>query len=102
MVTVQVGGIEKDWNAVDQNWLCKLIHAMRDAGESDCVRVRVQDSEVDLLLTTPGCAGGIGGSRPLRGREPKIVELWRKLHLDQMGFSCGNVHAFLVQLRKLI
>lgn len=102
MVKVQVGGFEKDWADVDQHWLCNQIHGRRDAGEPDCVRVRIQDGEVDLSLTTPGCPVGFGGSRPLRGREPEIVDLWRKLHLDQPRFSCGNVHAFLVQLRRLL
>ena len=102
MVNVQVGGLEKDWHDVDQHWLCNLIRGLREAGQSDCVRVRIQDGEVDLSLTTPGCDTGRVGGRALRGREPKIVELWRKLHLDQAGFSCGNVNAFMAQLRRLL
>ena len=101
MVKVQVGGVEKDASAVDQQWLCKLINGLRRDGQSDCVRVRIQDDGVDLALTTPGCAG-LGGTRALTQRESKIVDLWRKAHLDMRDFSCGNVHAFLVQLQRVL
>ncbi len=57
---------------------------------------------MDLFLTTPGCARGFGGSRPLRGREPEILDLWQKLNLDRARFSCGNVRAFLTQLGRVL
>lgn len=101
MVTVKIGGVAKELSDVDQQWLCKRINGLRAAGESDCVLVRIKDEEVDLWLTTPGCGGG-GGWRPPRGREPRILELWRKLNLDEPGFSCGNVRAFLAQLERIL
>lgn len=101
MVKVQIGPVEKDWTEVDQHWVCNEIQGRRNGGCSDCVVIRVQDGEVDLVLATPGCSSG-GVPRPLRGREERIIELWRKLHLDKVGFSCGNVNAFLKQLRQIL
>lgn len=102
MVNFKVGGEEKNWIDVDERWLCSQIAGRRRDHLPDCVQVRIEDDEVDLFLTTPGCSSGVGGSRPLRGREERIIELWRKLHLNQAGFSCGNVHAFLVQLQRIL
>ena len=101
MVKVNVGGMEKDGNDVDQQWLCRMINGRRRDGLSDCVRVRIEGDNIDLAMVTPGCARG-GGCRELTRREVGIVDVWRKLGLDQPGFSCGNVHAFLVQLRRLV
>src|SRR5688500_17805436 len=100
MVTVHVGNEVRDWTEVDQHWLCKQINGRRDDGEQVCVRVRIQANGMDLYLTTPACGGGGGGFRQPTPTESTVLELWRKLHLSEADFSCGNVHAFLVQLKR--
>ena len=103
MVKVYVGSEERDWKQVDQHWLCNQINGRRGAGEGVCVRIVIIEHDIDLTMRTLGCSVGLGGGgRPLTKPEAKIVDLWRKLHLDQPDFSCGNVHAFLVQLARLI
>lgn len=102
MVKVSVGSVEKDWSEVDQHWLCNEINGRRGDGGVDCVRVRIQEDDIDLHLSTPACARDVGGSRMPTARESEIIELWDKLHLNRAGFSCGNVNAFLVQLRRLL
>jgi hypothetical protein len=101
MVTVKVGGEERDSANVDQHWLCNQVNGRRHEGGQTCVIVRVKTDALDMVLSTPGCGGAPGGRAPTRD-EAKIFDLWNQLHLNQPGFSCGNVHAFLVQLRRLL
>lgn len=103
MVTLHVGNEVRDWADVDEHWLCKQINGRRKDGERVCVRVRVQAGGMDLYLATPACGGGGGGGfRAPTPRESEVFDLWRKLHLSEPDFSCGNVHAFLVQLKRLL
>ena len=102
MITVFVGPDSRDGRDVDEHWLCNEIDGRRRDHVSACVRVAVKGDDVYLNLKTPGCPNGFGVSRPLTARESKIVELWHKLGLDQPDFSCGNVHAFLTQLARLL
>lgn len=102
MVKVQVGNEVRDWKEVDVHWLCNAINGRRDDKQPACVRVTVKEGPLDMILSTPGCGGGIGGSRAPNADEGEIISLWNKLHLNEPGFRCGNVQAFLVQLRRLI
>lgn len=71
MVSVQVGGIEKDWGSVDQHWLCNEINGRRDDGQSVCVRVRIQERDVDLSLTTPAAPRAAAVVARLRRVSPR-------------------------------
>ncbi len=101
MVTVRVGTEERDVKDVDQQWLCKQINGRRHEHQSDCVIVRIKADNIDMVLSTPGCAAGGGGGRAPNHREAEIFDLWAKAHLNDAWFSCGNVHEFLVHLRRL-
>lgn len=98
MIRVSIGDMEREINAVDEAWINQQINRRRGAGLEVCVKVTISDDEVDLILSTPSCPNQGGGSRPLRGRENHIVELWSKRHLSESDFSGGNLIAFLKQL----
>jgi hypothetical protein len=101
MINVYVGSDFRALQDADQHWLCNEINGRRHDGQPVCVRVRVKEGPLDMTLSTPGCAGGGGGRAP-NDQEAKVFDLWKNLHLNEVGFSCGNVHAFLVQLRRLL
>lgn len=103
MIKVTVGNEVRDARNVDQQWLCNQINGRRRDHEPVCVRVDVKNGkDVDLFLQTPGCPAGLGCPRQLTPRESRIVDEWRERDLDRPDFSCGGVHAFLVQLPRLI
>jgi hypothetical protein len=53
---------------------------------------------VNLVFQTRGCASGGGGAGSLSREQQGVLDLWRKLHLDDEDFTAGNVLAFLKQV----
>jgi hypothetical protein len=101
VITVRINTDERDMtDAIDEQWINQQINRRRAAGETACVRVTLQEPGLNVLLTTPGCAGG-GGSRPPIGAEQAVIDLWRERGLDRSDFTGGNVVAFLKQLRRV-
>src|SRR5689334_14759491 len=102
MVKVFVGNDEMDWKSIDQHWLCNQISRRRDDGQEVCVRVRIEEPNVNLALSTPGWSSFGGGGRPPNHREREVIDLWDKLHLNERQYTCGNVNAFLQQLHRFV
>ena len=84
-----------------ESWINDQLNRRRRDGQNVCVQVSVQAGGVQLVLSTPGCGGG-GGGRQATPREMDILDLWNKLHLNQAGFTGGNLVAFLKQLGRLV
>ena len=101
MVLVYVAGESVALEQFTVQWLHEQIR--RHGGVSDrlCVRVEIHESEVALNLITPGCSHGLGGGIP-NTREAQVIDLWNQLHLGKMGWTVGNLNAFLKQLPRLI
>jgi hypothetical protein len=102
VVKIRVGNEERDAADVDEHWLCQQINARRRDGQNVCVRVRIETDKLNMILSTPACAAAGGGGRPPTPREQEVLALWDKLHLNSEEYSCGNVNAFLQQLRRLV
>lgn len=101
-VTVRIGQETRDLEAANESWINDQLHRRRQDGQNVCVRVIVDADDVDIVLSTPGCATGGGGGRQATSAELGIFDLWDKLHLNQPGFTGGNLIAFLKQLRRMI
>lgn len=100
MITVRIGQEERGLDAADEQWINQqIVHRRRD-GQSDCVTVRIQQGELDLILTTPGCGGSGGGGRPPRTVEREVINLWDKRRLNDAAFTSGDLIAFLKQLKS--
>lgn len=97
-VRVIIGIAERENADIRPDWISEQINRLRSAGEPVCVKVLVNDTDIDLSFATSGCSGLGGGCRKLTGPENKILESWRKLHLNEDEFSPGNMIAFLKQL----
>ncbi len=102
VVTVKIGGEERRIDEVDPHWINQQINARRNAGESVCVRVTIADGEVDLLLSTPNCETGAGGSRQARPRELEVLDLWKQRGLTEEDFTGGGLVAFLQQVERFL
>lgn len=102
MVTVKIGESERTQSEVDESWVNQQINRRRAEGLQVCVRVTIKANDVDIILTTPGCASGGGGVRRLTDDEQRVLELWQQRGLSQLNFTGGNLIAFLKQLGRLI
>lgn len=99
MIKVKIGESERDRSNADAQWINEQINRRRAEGKSVCVRVTIDSSPVNFMLSTPQCgSSGGGGGRPLNADETKILSYWEKLHLNTDGFTGGNLVAFLRQI----
>ena len=102
MITVKIGQEERNVGEADPQWINQQISSRRSAGESVCIRVKILDGEVDLLLSTPACGSGKGAGRQARPRELEVLDLWRQRGLNEEDFTGGGLVAFLQQLERIL
>jgi hypothetical protein len=102
MVTIRIGSTEQQGNILDEGWLLQQINRRRQEGDSVCVVVEIQEPMVKLKLATADCQRSGGSSRALTTQEQRVVELWRKHHLDAAEFRGGELIAFLKQLGRVL
>lgn len=97
-VRVIIGMSERENGDIRPDWISEQINRIRRDGSPVCVKVIVRDTDIDLSFATSGCSGLGGGCRRLTVAENKIVDLWRKKHLNDEDFAPGNLITFLKQL----
>jgi hypothetical protein len=68
MITIKIGTSEQSFQNADENWINQQINGRRRDGQSVCVRVVINESSINMALSTPNCAGGGGGGRPPTSR----------------------------------
>jgi hypothetical protein len=101
MIRVAIGGSDVDIAEASPEWINQQINRRRADGVAVCVRVAINQADINVGLTTPTCGGGGGGRAP-NERERRIMELWNERGLNQNDFSGGNLVAFLRQLQRLL
>ena len=97
MIRVQIGASERELQNASENWINQQINCRRADGQSVCVRVNIQNSRLNMILSTPTCPIGHSGRQPTR-YEKEVFELWEKRGLNKEYFTGGNLVAFLKQL----
>lgn len=101
MITVKIGEEERSLDNADHQWINQQINSRKAAGQAVCVRVTIRTADIDVVLSTPTCAKGVGGRQP-RPKESKLFELWNKRGLDEPTFNGGGLIAFLSQAKDLL
>jgi len=98
VITVRIGGAERPLSEAIESWVTEQVGRRRNDGVADCVQVRIEMGSVNMVLSTPACAGTGGGGRPPNDTERRIFDLWTGMHLNEPRFASSNVVAFLKQL----
>lgn len=99
-IKIKIGDEERAFDG-DVHWIHEQIDGRRNKGANACVMVTIKCGQIDMILTTPGCAGhGGGGRRPNRD-EQQIFDRWNELKLNTMQFTSGNLVAFLKGILNL-
>jgi len=103
MVTVRIGDSEKSLEEAEPHWITQQINQRREDGiTSICVKVIIREGSVEMILSTPGCGGGVGRPGQPSSEEKDIIDLWQKQNLNEYEFTPGNLVAFIQQLKKMI
>ena len=97
-IKVQIGTNERDISKIEPNWVNEQINRRKKDDVPICVRVSINQGDINIALATTDCPSGGSGGRPPNGQEKEIFALWNKLHLNRESFSIGNLVAFLKQI----
>lgn len=100
--TLRIGDQTRNLADADERWINDQIRRRREDQSSICVQLSLDYGQIHLLLSTPGCGGGGGGSRPLTAGEREVLELWNKLGLNTGDFAGGNVVAMVKQVMRFL
>lgn len=102
MIELKIGNQEfREISRWDEHRITREITQRRRDGLPVCVLVRfTYGSNATITLGTCDCAAG-GSVRTLTPLERRLVELWKKLRLEEKDFSAGNVIGFLKQAQNV-
>lgn len=101
MIRVRIDTADYDLKDVTESWINEQINRRRDDNVPVCIQVIIQTSNINIVLSTPGCGGG-GGGRPPNSQENVILQLWGKMRLNKDDFAGGNMVAFLKRVQSYI
>lgn len=102
MVAVKIGTEERNLQTADESWINRQINLRRRDGQNPCVRVRIDEEALNMVLSTPTCPAGAEGGRTPNPKEKEVFELWDPLGLRHSTFTGGNLVAFIKQLRRFL
>lgn len=102
MITVKIGTDERSLESAHESWINQQINRRRQDGDSSCVRVRIEENGLNMILSTAGCPAGNGGGRPPNAKEKEVFDLWDRLGLNKPDFTGGRLVAFLKQLDRFL
>lgn len=102
MNTIKIGTNQHNFCDVTASWIQQHVGQRRDEGQNVCVVVTFNTGLLNFSLSTPGCTRGGGGNWQPNENEAKIIELWKKLHLDDPHWAAGNLTAFVKQAQHLV
>jgi len=102
MIKIKIAHYERLLDEVDEQWINQQINRRRAEGQAVCVRITIQERDLDMILSTPTCGVQVGGGgRPPRSNETIVFELWDKRGFNDLSFNGGNLIAFLKQYKHL-
>ncbi|MDD2468215.1 MAG: hypothetical protein PHI97_29905 [Desulfobulbus sp.] len=99
MIRVIIGDSERELSNISEHWINEQINRRRRDGLSICVRVIINEDQLNLSLTTSGCPHTATRGRTPNKYESEVFDLWNKRGLNTENFSGGNLIAFLKQLK---
>lgn len=100
MIAIVIGDSSRTFASprdIEERWINEQFNLRkRDTRTDPCVKVHLQVGGLDLRLATCACSLGGGGRAP-NFDEQRVLDLWRKLHLDDSNVSGGDLVAFVKQ-----
>lgn len=100
-IRIRIGQDERELAQADEHWVISRIKQEEANQGSVCVRIFIKGGDIDLVVSSGGCASGGGGGRQPNAKEREIFELWAKHGLNGKHLAPGEVNAFLKQIRKI-
>jgi hypothetical protein len=100
MISLTINGTEIGLE--DRSSIAQQVDRRRADGARVCVKVRIDEGGVCMVLSTLDCPSDGGANRRPKPAEERIFSLWEKVGLIKESFAGGQVLAFLKQLPALL
>lgn len=101
MIKVEINGDKHDLSDIDKSWINEQVRKRQDDDVAVCLRIYIQQNNIDIVLSCGECGSGSGGSRRRANTdEEKIFSLWSKFGCNQKPINPGKVIAFLNQINE--
>lgn len=101
MITVTIAGESRENSNASESWITQSIVRRRRDNVPVCVKVSINLTGLNMLLSTPECTSGGGGGRAPNQNEREVFDLWNSLGLNNLDFPPGAVVAFLKRFRHI-
>jgi hypothetical protein len=96
MITIHIGGSERQLADASSSWVKEQINRRRQNNEVVCVRVQIDNPpSIKLGLITSDCVSNGYSTRSLTPQEQYIYDLWTKHRLHEPNFSASELVSFL-------
>jgi len=101
MITVHINDSYRVNADITESWINRQINERVRDRVPVCVKVEIEEGDLNMGLSTPSCIGTGKGGRPPNKKEQIVYDLWDKHNLHTNDFSGGNLIAFLKQIDML-
>ena len=102
MVTICIDNRKVNLEDVDQRWITNQITGRRSEGSDPCIQITVKLNDINLFLSTSNCLKKAISDRKPNDKEQRIIDWWKQFKLNENDYTCGNLVAFIQQLKKFI
>jgi hypothetical protein len=100
MVKIEINEVRQDFSDINPSWINEQIRKRQDNGIPVCVKIYIQEGNVDLVLSCGDCgAQGGGGVRRPNPDEERVFALWEKFGCKEKPIIPGKITAFLNQIK---
>lgn len=103
MITITIGSEQRSLQDFTSQWVHDQLARRRNDNAVVCVKVAIDQTPLNMILSTPGCAASVQRVASLRQPNPQesqIYALWDRQGLNNSGFTGSQVIAFVQQLRR--
>jgi hypothetical protein len=98
MKRIRICEAEHDLDNVDPSWIRKHVEDLRNQGSPVCVEINLHSGSVRMILATPACGPTSAKRTEANRQERKILELWRKKHLNTDDFHVRDLIDFVERI----
>lgn len=100
MIQIEINGDKHNLSDIQPGRINEQVRKRQDDGVAVCLRVYVQQNNVDVVLSCGDCGSSSGrGGRRANPDEEKIFSLWDKFGCKEKPINPGKVIAFLNQIK---
>jgi hypothetical protein len=99
MIKVEINGDKRNFSDINPSWINEQVRKRQEDGAPVCLKIYIQQTNINIVLPCGDCVGGSVGGRTLNPQEDKIYSLWNRSGCKEKPINPGKIIAFLNQIK---